>query len=129
MTSSSVAISKHSSPYSIQMLLSCSHLILDETSEGAASNIELMSEEGKMHLERWMVSFKILIPEVEHGISPVSNLVLPNSKSAALTVDNCNQASKARELLDARRGEVCKNSEETGNISLYFFFKILIICC
>ena len=60
MSSLSVDVSEASSPDLMTMLLSCSHLSMDETPEGTVSNIASILEEEKMHLERWRVSFETL---------------------------------------------------------------------
>ena len=51
---------------------------------------------------------------------PVSNRVLTNANNAATTADDFNPENKDIELLDARTGDVCKKSEDIGNITLQF---------
>ena len=128
MTCLSVAIDEDGSLDLTLMLLSWSYPSLDEKLEGTTSNIQSMVEEGKTYLERWRVSFETLFPGVKHDVPRTSDLVLAHANNATPTADNFNQEIKARELLDARIGDFCKNTKHTGNITLHFIFKTLISC-
>ena len=102
------------------MILSYCYLSLDETSEGTVSNIESTLEERQMDVEIWRVSFETFFMGVCHDTPPTSNLKITNAKNAVPATDNCNPENKARELLDARIGNICKKAKDTGEITLHF---------
>ena len=69
------------------LIFSCSRLSLDETSEGAVSNVKSTLEEGNTPTETWMMFFETLLPRAHLDTPPMYDRTLVNAKSTAPDAD------------------------------------------
>lgn len=65
-------------------------MCLNSTVKGNANGIEVILEQSKIYLDRWMILFETIFPLTTHNIPPSSELTSCNSKEAVPTSDAFN---------------------------------------